>query len=60
MENDELWLIDFHVTPYVFGNRVNHEPLRRRKLLVHRKEIKRLSADRGRERLDPCSPEVLP
>ncbi len=42
VENDELFLIDFHVTQYVYGNRVNHEPLRRRKLLVHRKEIKRL------------------
>jgi SsrA-binding protein len=42
VENDELWLIDFHVTQYVFGNRVNHDPLRRRKLLVHKKEIKRL------------------
>ena len=42
VQNDELWLIDFHVTPYAYGNRVNHDPLRRRKLLVHRKEIKRL------------------
>lgn len=42
VENDELFLIDFHVTQYVYGNRTNHEPLRRRKLLVHRKEIKRL------------------
>ena len=31
VENNELWLIDFHVTPYVFGNRVNHDPLRKRK-----------------------------
>ena len=43
VEKGELWLIDFHVTPYAFGNRMNHDPLRRRKLLVHRKEIKRLS-----------------
>jgi len=42
VQNDELWLIDFHVTPYAYGNRVNHDPLRKRKLLVHRKEIKRL------------------
>jgi SsrA-binding protein len=42
VQKDELWLIDFHVTPYAYGNRVNHDPLRRRKLLVHRKEIKRL------------------
>ena len=32
-----------HVTPYIYGNRVNHDPLRRRKLLVHRKEIRELS-----------------
>jgi len=43
VEKGELWLIDLHVTPYAFGNRVNHDPLRRRKLLVHRKEIKRLT-----------------
>ena len=42
VENDELWLIDFHVTPYAFGNRMNHDPVRKRKLLVHKKEIKRL------------------
>ena len=42
VENDELWLIALHITPYVFGNRANHDPLRKRKLLVHRKEIKRL------------------
>ena len=42
VDNDELWLVDLHVTPYAFGNRVNHDPLRRRKLLVHKKEIKRL------------------
>jgi len=43
VEKNELWLVGFHVTPYAFGNRVNHDPLRKRKLLVHRKEIKRLA-----------------
>jgi SsrA-binding protein len=42
VDNDELWLVDFHITPYALGNRFNHEPTRRRKLLVHKKEIKRL------------------
>jgi SsrA-binding protein len=42
VDKDELWLVDFHITPYALGNRFNHEPLRRRKLLVHKKEIKRL------------------
>ena len=32
IDRDELWLIALHVTPYPFGNRVNHDPLRRRKL----------------------------
>jgi SsrA-binding protein len=43
VENNELWLLGLHVTAYVYGNRVNHDPLRRRKLLVHRKEIRELS-----------------
>lgn len=42
VDNDELWLVDFHITPYALGNRFNHDPIRRRKLLVHKKEIKRL------------------
>lgn len=42
VENDELWLVDLHITPYEMGNRFNHDPTRRRKLLVHKKEIKRL------------------
>jgi len=35
----ELWLIDANIAPYAFGHRDNHEPKRRRKLLLHRKEI---------------------
>lgn len=35
----ELWLIQTHISPYEKGNRNNHEPLRQRKLLVHKKEI---------------------
>jgi SsrA-binding protein len=42
VEKNELWLLGLHVTPYTFGNRVNHDPLRRRKLLAHKKEIARL------------------
>ncbi|MQY76839.1 MAG: SsrA-binding protein SmpB [Spirochaeta sp.] len=42
IENDELWLISLHVTPYTFGNIHNHDPDRKRKLLAHSQEIKRL------------------
>lgn len=38
----EIWLVHFHINPYEQGNRWNHDPMRRRKLLLHRKEIRRL------------------
>ncbi|MBD3163303.1 MAG: SsrA-binding protein SmpB, partial [Candidatus Eisenbacteria bacterium] len=38
----EVFLLQMHVAPYEQGNRFNHEPLRRRRLLLHRREIHRL------------------
>jgi SsrA-binding protein len=38
----EAWLFNAHISPYTFGNRANHEPLRTRKLLLHRREIDKL------------------
>jgi SsrA-binding protein len=38
----EVWLEGMHITPYEQGNRHNHDPLRSRKLLLHRREIERL------------------
>ena len=38
----EVWLFNAHISPYSHGNRENHEPLRTRKLLLHRREISRL------------------
>jgi len=38
----EAWLLNMHVSPYSHGNRLNHEPLRERKLLLHRREIDKL------------------
>ena len=42
VEGGEAWLIGCHISPYAQGNRANHDPLRPRKLLLHRKEISRL------------------
>jgi SsrA-binding protein len=39
----EVWLIGMHVSPYKEASLQNHEPLRDRKLLLHRNEIKKLS-----------------
>ena len=38
----EVFLMDVHISPYTFGNRLNHDPLRPRKLLLHGREIHRL------------------
>ena len=37
--NGELWLENSHIAVYEHGNRYNHEPMRNRKLLLHRREI---------------------
>jgi SsrA-binding protein len=42
LRRGEVWLEGMHVTPYEQGNRYNHEPVRARKLLLHRREIERL------------------
>jgi SsrA-binding protein len=38
----EAWLFNARISPYSHGNRENHEPLRTRKLLLHKREISRL------------------
>ncbi len=42
IKNGEVFLVDAHISPYPYGNRFNHDPLRMRKLLLHKREIKRL------------------
>jgi SsrA-binding protein len=42
VKNDELFLVNAHISPYSCGNICNHEPKRDRKLLMHRFELKRL------------------
>jgi SsrA-binding protein len=42
VKDGELWLINAHIGPYEHGNIFNHEPLRTRKLLVHKNELHKL------------------
>jgi SsrA-binding protein len=42
VRDGEAWLFNAHISPYSHGNRENHDPLRTRKLLLHRREINRL------------------
>ena len=41
-QDGELWVLNMHVSPYEHGNIWNHDPMRPRKLLLHKREIKRL------------------
>ncbi len=42
VSGSEAWLVNAHIGQYSHGNIMNHEPTRRRKLLLHRKEIDKL------------------
>ena len=42
LRNGEVFLEGMNITPYAQGNRYNHDPVRSRKLLLHRREIERL------------------
>ena len=43
IRENELWLVHAHISPYKQASRENHEPRRDRKLLMHRREINRLT-----------------
>src|SRR5829696_1759030 len=45
VKDNEVWLLNAHISPYSHGNIQNHEPLRHRKLLLHRKEIEKLERE---------------
>lgn len=49
IENYEAWLTNAHIAPYDPASRLNHDPLRKRKLLLHKREIIRLY-DRVRQK----------
>ncbi len=42
VRNGEAWLVGAHISPYSHGNRLNHDPVRDRKLLLERREIDRI------------------
>src|ERR1041384_7422659 len=44
VERGQCWLYNAHIQPYEFGNRFNVDPIRPRRLLLHKKEIERLDS----------------
>jgi SsrA-binding protein len=42
IKDSEVFLLNCHISPYTHGNIMNHDPLRTRKLLLHRNEIEKL------------------
>ena len=49
IRDGEAWLFNAHISPYSHGNRENHEPMRTRKLLLHKREISRLDEATARQ-----------
>ena len=50
-EGDEIFLYNMHISPYEFGNIANPDPLRPRKLLLHKKQIRKLSQEAATKKL---------
>lgn len=42
LKNGEMFLLNAHIPPYALGNRENHDPLRTRKLLLHKSELHKM------------------
>lgn len=51
IRHGEAWLKNVHISPYEQGNIFNHDPLRDRKLLLHKKEINKLEQEVKQNRL---------
>lgn len=49
VKDGEAWLLGCHISPYSHGNRANHDPVRPRKLLLHRAEIEKLQVATAQE-----------
>ncbi len=45
IRDSEVWLMNAHISPYSHGNKQNHDPMRSRKLLLHRREIAKLEKE---------------
>jgi SsrA-binding protein len=48
-KDGDAWLMQCHISPYSHGNKQNHDPIRPRKLLLHRAELERLDAKVSQE-----------
>ena len=42
IKDGEIYLVNTHISPYAYAHQLNHDPLRERKLLLHKSEIKKL------------------
>ena len=60
IKNEQAWLYNCHVTPYPPAGKLNHEALRVKRLLMHKREILPLDRPHSREGSDAHSPPTLP
>jgi SsrA-binding protein len=58
VDEEEVWLYNLHIAPYAQASYLNEDPDRKRKLLMHAKEIKRLHGTLTQKRLN-CVPTKI-
>lgn len=58
VEEEEVWLFNLHIAPYMQASYMNEDPDRKRRLLMHKKEIKRLFGVLTQRRLT-CVPTKI-
>ncbi len=51
VDDGEMFVIGMHISPYEMGNRFNRDPLRKKKLLLHKKEIMKLFGESQKQGL---------
>jgi SsrA-binding protein len=49
IRNGEIFILGMNITPYEYGNRYNQDPLRVRKLLLHKREINKIDAQKSQD-----------
>lgn len=54
IENNEVWVYGMHISPYEKGNIFNRDPLRPKKLLMHKAQIRKLTGQLAERALPLC------
>jgi len=58
-ENEELFAVNMYIEEYAFGSQFNHQPRGSRKLLLNKRELKKLNKEIKKNWIDDCTSQTL-